>query len=56
MATLSWAAYFSDLAHVFNHATHHRGQNSAALTHMGHACPELDMAYSLQQKKAPAID
>jgi uncharacterized damage-inducible protein DinB len=33
------------LGHVFNHATHHRGQITAALTAMGHACPELDFIY-----------
>lgn len=36
------------LAHVFNHATHHRGQISAAITAMGHECPELDMVWMLQ--------
>jgi uncharacterized damage-inducible protein DinB len=38
------------LAHVFNHGTHHRGQISAALTAMGHACPELDLVYMLQHE------
>ena len=33
------------LGHVFNHATHHRGQITAALTAMGYACPELDFIY-----------
>jgi len=36
------------LGHVFNHATHHRGQISAAITAMGQACPELDMVFMLQ--------
>jgi uncharacterized damage-inducible protein DinB len=27
------------LGHVFNHATHHRGQITAAITAMGYACP-----------------
>ncbi|MDQ6680197.1 MAG: DinB family protein [Pseudomonadota bacterium] len=36
------------LAHVFNHGTHHRGQISAALTAMGHQCPELDLVWMLQ--------
>lgn len=36
------------LAHVFNHATHHRGQVTAALTALGHACPELDLVWMLQ--------
>jgi uncharacterized damage-inducible protein DinB len=31
------------LTHVFNHATHHRGQIAAALTAMGHAAPEIDL-------------
>ena len=35
------------LTHVFNHSTHHRGQISAALTAMDHACPELDLAWML---------
>jgi uncharacterized damage-inducible protein DinB len=39
------------LAHVFNHATHHRGQITAALTHMGYDCPELDMVYFLQEEQ-----
>ncbi len=38
------------LAHVFNHGTHHRGQITAALTARGHACPELDLVYMLQQE------
>lgn len=36
------------LGHVFNHGTHHRGQISAALTALGHACPELDLVRMLQ--------
>lgn len=36
------------LAHVFNHATHHRGQITAALTHLGAESPELDLIYYLQ--------
>jgi uncharacterized damage-inducible protein DinB len=36
------------LAHVFNHSTHHRGQITAAITAMGHACPELDLLWMLQ--------
>lgn len=48
-ANLPFAA---TLAHVFNHATHHRGQITAALTHLGHDCPELDMVYFLQAEQA----
>jgi uncharacterized damage-inducible protein DinB/GNAT superfamily N-acetyltransferase len=47
--TLPFAAA---LAHVFNHGTHHRGQITAALTAMGHACPELDMVFMLQEESA----
>jgi uncharacterized damage-inducible protein DinB len=38
------------LLHVFNHATHHRGQITAALTSMGYDCPELDMIYMLLEQ------
>jgi uncharacterized damage-inducible protein DinB len=47
-ASLPFAA---TLAHVFNHATHHRGQITAAMTHMGYDCPELDMVYFLQEQQ-----
>lgn len=40
------------LTHVFNHATHHRGQITAALSAMGHASPELDLVCLLQQEAA----
>lgn len=40
------------LAHVFNHGTHHRGQITAALTAMGHRCPELDLVWMLQTESA----
>lgn len=33
------------LLHVMNHATHHRGQISAALTYAGHDAPEMDLLY-----------
>ena len=39
--------YAATLLHVFNHATHHRGQVTAALTSMGYPCPEIDMVYML---------
>jgi uncharacterized damage-inducible protein DinB len=38
------------LAHVFNHGTHHRGQITAAITAMGHACPELDLVWMLLEE------
>jgi uncharacterized damage-inducible protein DinB len=39
------------LGHVFNHATHHRGQLTAALTAMVQPGPELDWVYLLQQEQ-----
>ncbi|MDA7416964.1 DinB family protein [Xenophilus arseniciresistens] len=36
------------LGHVFNHATHHRGQLTAALTALGLQAPELDWVRFLQ--------
>jgi uncharacterized damage-inducible protein DinB len=45
--------FAATLAHVFNHATHHRGQITAALTATGQPCPELDMVYFLLSEQAP---
>jgi uncharacterized damage-inducible protein DinB/GNAT superfamily N-acetyltransferase len=42
------------LSHVFNHGTHHRGQVTAAITAMGHPCPEIDLAWMLQQESPPS--
>ena len=42
--------FAATLAHVFNHGTHHRGQITAAITAMGHACPELDLVRMLQSE------
>jgi len=42
------------LGHAFNHATHHRGQITAALTAMGRPGPELDWVYLLQQEARSA--
>jgi uncharacterized damage-inducible protein DinB len=36
------------LGHVFNHATHHRGQITAGVTAMGHSGPSLDWVSLLQ--------
>jgi uncharacterized damage-inducible protein DinB len=33
------------LVHLFTHYAHHRGQVSAAATHLGGPCPEMDFYY-----------
>ena len=43
--------YAATLIHVFNHATHHRGQITAALIMLDYASPELDMIYMLLDKQ-----
>ncbi|MGE3849619.1 MAG: DinB family protein [Gammaproteobacteria bacterium] len=43
----------SVLLHVFNHATHHRGQISAALTQAGLAAPEMDLVWYLRRAPSP---
>ncbi len=45
--------FSATLLHVFNHATHHRGQVSAALTAMGRPAPVMDLVYMLQQESNP---
>ena len=45
------------LSHVFNHGTHHRGQITAAITMLGHECPEIDLlipVLTAAVKKKPA--
>jgi uncharacterized damage-inducible protein DinB len=44
--------FAATLTHVFNHGTHHRGQITAAVTAMGHACPEIDLVWMLQAESA----
>ena len=46
--------FAATLGHVFNHGTHHRGQISAAITALGHACPEIDLVWMLQAESAAA--
>jgi uncharacterized damage-inducible protein DinB len=48
--TLASLPFVPTLMHVFNHATHHRGQITAALTMLGRPCPALDMVYFLQKE------
>ena len=48
-------AFAAALVHVFNHATHHRGQITAAVTTLGHRCPVLDMVFMLQQEAVAAV-
>lgn len=45
--------FAATLGHVFNHGTHHRGQISAAITAMGHACPEIDLPWMLHAEAVP---
>jgi uncharacterized damage-inducible protein DinB len=45
--------FAATLAHVFNHGTHHRGQITAAITALGRACPELDLAWMLSSSAEP---
>jgi uncharacterized damage-inducible protein DinB len=40
------------LSHAFNHGTHHRGQISAAITMLGHACPEIDLLFPVMHAAA----
>jgi uncharacterized damage-inducible protein DinB len=45
--------FAATLTHVFNHGTHHRGQITAAMTALGHRCPELDLVALLQAEHLP---
>ncbi|MEH3086101.1 MAG: DinB family protein [Xylophilus ampelinus] len=42
------------LGHAFNHATHHRGQITAAVTALGRPGPSLDWVYLLQEEARTA--
>ncbi|GLD94353.1 hypothetical protein PINS_up002964 [Pythium insidiosum] len=44
--------FLGTVTHVFNHGTHHRGQITAAMTILGHKCPELDLFYMLLERAA----
>jgi uncharacterized damage-inducible protein DinB len=46
--------FAATLGHVFNHGTHHRGQITAAISAMGHPCPEIDLIRILQAENAAA--
>jgi uncharacterized damage-inducible protein DinB len=46
--------WLATITHVFNHATHHRGQATAALTRYGYPCPELNLIYFVRERKEPA--
>ena len=39
------------LAHTFNHATHHRGQITAVITRLGRESPVLDLPYFLAEDR-----
>lgn len=52
--TVRITPYLATLHHVFNHATHHRGQLSAALTQLNLAPPAMDLFYYLKEKSTRA--
>lgn len=45
------------LLHVFNHATHHRGQITAAISMLGFECQPLDLPHLIfaEQASSPAL-
>lgn len=42
------------LLHVFNHATHHRGQITAAISMLGFECQPLDLPHLVFAEQAPS--
>lgn len=47
--------FASLVLHVFNHATHHRGQVSIALLQLGREAPVMDLPYFLNELPAQAL-
>lgn len=47
--------YASLILHVFNHATHHRGQASIGLLQLGRAAPVMDLPYFLNDLPAQKL-
>ncbi len=47
--------FASLVLHVFNHATHHRGQASIALVQLGRAAPVMDLPYFLLELPADKL-
>lgn len=47
--------FASLVLHVFNHATHHRGQASIALLQLGRAAPVMDLPYFLNELPAQKL-
>lgn len=46
------APFTAALSHAFNHGTHHRGQITAAITMLGHQCPEIDLLFPVLYEAA----
>ena len=47
--------FASLVLHVFNHATHHRGQTSIALVQLGRTAPVMDLPYFLLELPAEKL-